>query len=87
MNVFNNAVSNTDCVESNGKMVRENTLKRVWKEALMFKFEVLCRSQSRGTGENDKNPEVGQFIFGKRLERGDVQNTAHSTVAFGNITG
>ena len=44
MNVFNNAVSNTDCVESNGKMVRENTLKRVWKEALMSKFEVLCRS-------------------------------------------
>jgi hypothetical protein len=50
-----NVVSSSENMMSNGKMVSENGLERMWKEAAMAKFYVLCYHLPRRMRKTTRN--------------------------------
>jgi hypothetical protein len=67
---FNDAVTSSDNVASNDRMISEYELERIWKEAAMTYFKVLSWHLSGGTEENDDKPQSGWPVLGLRFELG-----------------
>lgn len=52
---FNEAISSSNYIESNEKMIANNVLERIWKEAVVAAFGVLSRYLPAVTEENQSS--------------------------------
>jgi hypothetical protein len=86
-NLFNAAFNISDYIASNERMIVNNELERMWKEAVVAKFMVLSRHLPGGTKENHEKPQSGQPVSGPRIEHGTSRirsrSANHSTTTFG----
>jgi hypothetical protein len=53
--LFNDTVHSWDYIALNDRMIMNIDLERMWKEAVVAWFEVLCRHLPGGTEENHQN--------------------------------
>jgi hypothetical protein len=56
---FDDASSSPECIMSNGRMMLNMELERVWKEMVMAWFHVLSQNLSVGTEVNIEKPKQG----------------------------
>jgi hypothetical protein len=49
---FNDIVSISDCIVSNGRMMANNELEKMWKKEVMASFDLLPQHLPGGTEEN-----------------------------------
>jgi hypothetical protein len=71
-NVFNDTVSISACIMSNGRVIVNNELERVWKEAVAPQFEVISRNSHGGS---EKPRRTWAMISHAEIRTGHIPNT------------
>jgi hypothetical protein len=59
INLFNEALTFSDNIELNDRMISEQEVQRVFKETVVALYNVLSRHYHGGTEQNDDKPHPG----------------------------